>query len=201
MAGGCENLVSARWLSLQIALKLVAFFFPLTSCGVNVDSTVSYNPVYYPYANTPAIFGISPRPNAQTGAYGFQLRYFVTNEELNFLGYNVYISLHPRTAENIIIAGGSDGPDGPYSPNGVLPSFMHARDRTQVGQMISQNIDFFIPAPARTPFYLCQRYYFRLTAYLSNQLESLPSAQIRGCATASGGPEEMCPARSSCAPQ
>ena len=182
-------------------LFLITFLFSFLYCGLNTDGAVTVDPAYYPYANTPVIFGLQ-RQVASDGGYQFQLNYFVTNTEVNFTGYNVYIANYPQTAESII---GSQNNDNLYMPRGVSPSFIHANTGEPNGSMfttdmIAQVVNYHHPPPAATPFYPCQRYYFRMTAYLSNQLESLPSAQVSSCATLSGEVDASCPAGTSCAP-
>ncbi|MBW7859379.1 MAG: hypothetical protein H3C43_14060, partial [Leptonema sp. (in: Bacteria)] len=101
-------------LSWLLALALI-------QCGTNTESPV------YPInsivaVGSPAIVNVEPMiPTDPNAAPSFKISYYVTNQEKEFIGYNLYISQSAQSSEAIQI--GSVG--SPYLPNGIEPTFRH----------------------------------------------------------------------------
>ncbi len=182
----------------RCSLLFAALFFPLIvfsslHCGVNSSETTLPASPFFPHATAPAIVSVEPIRSGTE--WEFELSYYVTNEEPGFLGYNLYISPLSISSSSLIA---NRGPK-PYLERGIPPSFSHFNDRvsTASSDQIRQRLMGRRPPPAAEPFYECQRYYFRLTAYLRGDLESEPSSEIAVCATFDPA---SCPASTSCSP-
>lgn len=152
----------------------------VAGCGTNTDHPV------YPIISTiispatPAIISITPSQywDQNLNYYTqFKLSYYITNREPEFLGYDLYIT----TAV--------DSPDarsvtGAYLPNGTDPSFPHpnATASTDSSALITQTVQYFKPPPAPLPFNQCEVYFFKMTAFLQNNIQSPPSPTVQACA-------------------
>ncbi|WP_108974601.1 LIC11073 family putative lipoprotein [Leptospira ryugenii] len=191
-----------------VALSFLSFF----RCGTNTDTPVAPFVFLVP-AGVPQIlavirvnnnitdtfqtnltdFTVNPRPE-------FLLKYYVTNREPQFVGYNLYIT----TATPSIIQTIS----GEWLEDGVQPSFPHLpfQSSTASQNVITKRIRYQIPPPGTYPFQRCQVYNFTLRSFLNNGIISNPSATVSACA---GGyeaesvntgtpPLSLCPVGSGC---
>ncbi|MDZ4725788.1 MAG: hypothetical protein SH817_06505 [Leptospira sp.] len=163
-------------------------FLSLFQCGTNTDTPVAPFIFLVP-AGVPQIltvvavnnnitdnfqtnvtdYTISPRPE-------FLIRYYVTNRESQFLGYNLYVT----TATPSIIQTVS----GEWLEDGVQPSFPHLpfQNSTDSRNIITKRIRYQVPPPGTYPFQKCQVYNFTMRAFLANGLISNPSAPVSVCA-------------------
>lgn len=186
----------------------------LISCGNNTDTPVLpfifLNPV-----GTPQIVGIIsavspietpggvtetgvdvpgddlPSPEAIPFSPEFILKYYVTNQEQQFVGYNLYITTStPSLAETM--QGAST-----YLEDGVPPSFEHSPTESSTDILIVKRISNRIPPPGQFPFQKCEVYTFTLRALLNNGMFSNPSAAVARCSSLYPG---KCPIGTSCNP-
>ncbi|TGN11908.1 LIC11073 family putative lipoprotein [Leptospira ilyithenensis] len=199
--------------TLSYPIYLVSFsFLSFFSCGTNTDTPVAPFIFLVP-PSVPQIlaivavnsnitdnfeldalnFNANPRPE-------FLVRYYITNREPQFQGYNLYIT----TATPAIIQTIS----GEWLEDGVQPSFPHLpfQNSTDSKNIITKRIRYQIPPPGVYPFQKCQIYNFTLRSFLANGLISNPSASVSNC---SGGyemaaqalgvpPLSLCPANTGC---
>jgi hypothetical protein len=191
-----------------IGISFLSFF----RCGTNTDTPVAPFLFLIP-AGVPQILTVVAVNNNVTNTFGvnledftanprpeFLLRYYVTNRESQFLGYNLYIT----TATPSIIQTIS----GEWLEDGVQPSFPHLafQNSTDSRNIITKRIKYQIPPPGTYFFQKCQVYNFTLRAFLANGLISNPSAPVSVCA---GGYEaegaslgvpglSLCPVGSGC---
>ncbi|MCB1174134.1 MAG: hypothetical protein KDK39_11230 [Leptospiraceae bacterium] len=179
------------------SLVCVGLAFP-ASCGTNTNE-----PVYPLYSiispvSVPAIVAIAPVSAPEIAnplRYEFDVKYYVTNREENFIGYNLYIS-----SSTVASNGGYVGISGePWLVTGVAPSFSHKNNEvsTLSSALITRRIDNYKPAPSPIAFQYCEIYYFRLTAVVYNGLESNASPQVAACAATSSA---SCPVGTPCNP-
>ncbi len=176
-------------------LKAFLFFIVFFHCGTN-----THIPVFSIYnlfsVGSTSIVDIKPI-EVQTSdnkiRIEFDIYYYVTNKEDEFIGYNLYIntsSISPQFAQAGIGI-------SPYLPNGIEPTFFHTKEEasTLSKDLKQKRIPNLKPAPSEIPFYICERYYFRLKAVLRNGIQSLPSPEISSCAV----PKDfLCPVESPC---
>lgn len=177
------QLARLNWFLQRFCFRLsgigaVALF--VCSCGVNTDQPV-YPLLTFTSVAPPTIVSVkpfrqlvffeSPEPEYKIE---FDIEYYVTNQENEFLGYNLYISSTSTSPEAPVT--------GPYLPVGYDPSFPHLKQEVNTTTLITQRISHFKPPPGERPFDLCEMYYFRLRAYTRNDVESEPSPQIAVCA-------------------
>ncbi len=181
-----------------MARRLAKFLSALAiaSCGVNAEDPVF--PLYVALSpiGAPAIVSVTAVEVQSPGdplRYGFDLKYYVTNQESGFVGYNLYISDTSTSAQAVL--GGVVGQ--PYLPAGIRPSFDHANDPPNTSTLITQRLTEFKAAPGPEPFGICELYYFRMSAYTREGLESIPGAEINACAAASAA---LCPTGTPCNP-
>jgi len=169
------------------ALLLILLF---ADCGTNTD-TPTYPFVLLIPPNIPQIAGIIPTDSGTSRDFSpvsyadpspkphFFLKYYVTNTEQNFVGYNLYItSSIPSLAETQTGA-------GTYLENGVEPSFAHlaTESSTEKKDLKQRRIANRIPPPGITPFQRCEVYTFTMRAVFRNSIPSNPSSSVRGCAS------------------
>ncbi len=122
----------------------------------------------------------------------FVIKYYVTNTEPNFVGYNLTItSAIPSLTDTL---GGSY-----YTENGILPSFPHLaiESSTEEAQLKKKRIRNRIPPPGLIPFQHCEIYTFTMRAYFNNGVVSNPSTPVSVCASLY---PNQCPIGSSCNP-
>jgi len=161
-----------------IILVLTGF----SACGTNTEVPV------YPLLSvisppgTPAIISVEPVEVAsltdETYNIEFDLSYYITNSESNFLGYNLYITNQSEPSD--VASSGS-----PYLPNGVQPSFEHrdTEETTTSTDLIVQRISYQVPPPAPLTFNHCDQYTFRLAAVDIQGVESNQGVPVTACAT------------------
>lgn len=181
---------------MQNMIRISKFFFllPVLQCGVNTDKPVYPVFQFFP-VGTPAIVDVKPveiQLPAQT-RIEFDIFYYVTNTEEDFIGYNLYISTATISPELLQIGIGGR----PYLPEGYEPTFFHTREEASVesGNLKQRRIPNLKPAPSEIPFQLCERYYFRMTAVLRSGIQSLPSPEVSACAVTENFP---CPQNTAC---
>jgi hypothetical protein len=111
----------------------------------------------------------------------FRVSYYVTNQENEFIGYNLYISKFLLSSEAIIT--GRAG--APYLPDGLDPTFRHTKDEasTLSTNLKTQSVPYFRPPPAPEHFQYCRTYYFTMRAVLRNGQYSQPGPQLSSCLT------------------
>ncbi|MCB1165363.1 MAG: hypothetical protein KDK33_04360 [Leptospiraceae bacterium] len=187
-----------RRFSVFSAFAASALF--LCQCGTNTDS-----PVYSIFSlfsvAAPAIVDVAPvdisegyfgTPSYKL-RYGFDVKYYVTNLEPEFIGYNLYITTTSLSTEAILSGIGAD----PYLPLGYEPTFHHGPSEasTTAASLQSARIRSLKPAPGEVPFQVCEKYFFRLQAVLLSGIESQPGPQISACAFYDS---TLCPSDSSC---
>ncbi len=161
------------------------------ACGVNVEDPAVPVPLSYPPAKAPVIESL----HYDADANSFTVSYYISNEESLFLGYNLYVALAPSSLAKLL-AGQTDNL---YLARGIAPSFPHADDAPSADSAALQSQELFYrnPPPVVEPFYRCQLYYFRLTAYLKGGYESEASPELSLCSSMDAG---SCPSASPCNP-
>ncbi|MCZ8155402.1 MAG: hypothetical protein O9264_04730 [Leptospira sp.] len=194
-------------------IYLIGFsFLSFFRCGTNTDTPVAPFLFLVP-VGVPQILSVVAVNSNITDTFGtnltdftanprpeFLVRYYVTNRESQFLGYNLYIT----TATPSIIQTIS----GEWLEDGVQPSFPHLpfQNSTASANIVTKRIRYQIPPPGTYPFQKCQVYNFTLRSFLANGLISNPSAPVSVCA---GGyeaeglalgvpPLSICPVGSGC---
>ncbi|MCB1177588.1 MAG: hypothetical protein KDK36_08435 [Leptospiraceae bacterium] len=174
------------------------------NCGNNTDTPVIPF-VFLTVAGVPQVVGIIPTteypidssliPDGQADQIPlkpqFIIKYYVTNTEQNFAGYNLAIT----SATPSLAATYSTG--NIYSENGILPSFPHLATEasTDPTRLKRRRLANRIPPPGLVPFQHCEVYTFTIRAYLTNGFMSNPSASVSACASPAPG---KCPVGSSC---
>jgi hypothetical protein len=177
---------------MRAFFKLIVAFSLLAGCGVNTDSPV------YPISSLLAIGAptlVNLEPVASTDpdvAPYFKVSYFVTNQEDEFIGYNLYVSKVLLSSEAIIT--GTAG--SPYLPDGLDPTFRHTKDEasTLSTDLKTETISYFKPPPSPESFQYCRVYYFALRAVLLNGQYSQPGPQLSACITDAN----FCPTTNDC---
>ncbi len=184
----------------------------LSSCGTNTDTPVVLAPLVFLTnpINVPQFLGIIPTEEIPTTGSGvgdligyinpnrpeYIVKYFVTNTEQQFIGYNLSITAQtPTLIETQAGAAGSV-----YTENGVQPSFPHlaSENSTAKENLKRRKISWRVPPPGIVYFQKCEMYNFTLRAVLSNVPQtSNPSVSISACA---GTDPSKCPVGSSCNP-
>ena len=109
----------------------------------------------------------------------FVLKYYVTNTEANFVGYNLTItSALPTLADTQLGA-------SVYAENGITPSFPHLaiEASTDADRLKRRKIANRIPPPGIYPFQHCESYTFTLRAVFNNGVISNPSVPVAQCAS------------------
>jgi hypothetical protein len=190
-----------RKVSQVFAIFFLSFF---SHCGNNTDTPVIPF-IFLTPAAVPQIAGIIPTseypidinliPDYQADTIPFKpefiLKYYVTNSEFNFVGYNLAItSAIPSLADTL-------NSSGFYLENGILPSFAHLpmEASTELSRMKKRRISNRNPPPGIVPFQHCEMYTFTMRAYLTSGMMSNPSASVSVCASLAPG---KCPITSSC---
>jgi hypothetical protein len=176
---------------------LIAFLTSAAcACGTNTDEPVF--PIFLALTpiGAPTLLSATPveiQPVGQPLRYGFDLRYYITNQETGFLGYNLYTSSSATSAEAAL--GGAIGQA--YWPDGIPPTFAHADQAASTTTIITQRVTNFRAPPNTEPFQVCDLYFFRLTAFTRNGFESQASPEISACAAAVPA---LCPSGTPCNP-
>lgn len=192
----------------KIILASLVFIF--AHCGTNTDTPIVMAPLTFLTnpINTPQVGGVisTSEYDIGTAAYismdqfplrpEFIIKYFVTNTEQQFIGYNLSItSQTPTVAETQAGVAGSI-----YTENGIQPSFPHlsTENSTDPANMKRRRINYRIPPPGPLPFQKCEVYRFTLRAVLSNvPQQSNPSFAASACASPNAA---KCEIGSSCNP-
>lgn len=198
--------MSSKTLHPAILSTLFAIFLFL-GCGQNTETAQSpfvfLSPVGVPqFLSVIAVNeGITDKavkdidfvsePNSYKPEY--LIRYYITNGEPQFVGYNLYITTAaPSVAETL--AGGNV-----YLEDGVQPSFPHLASEasTSSTKLQTHRVLNQVPPPGVFPFIKCEIYTFTMRALLNNGIFSNPSTAVRMC---SSSRPYLCPVGSSCNP-
>jgi hypothetical protein len=175
-----------------LPLCILSCVLSVTACGTNTDSPVF--PIYSVVAiGSPAIVNLEPVISTDPDvAPAFKIYYYVTNQEDEFIGYNLYISQAFLSSESIIA--GSAG--APYLPDGVDPTFRHSKSEASTASANLKNhiVANFKAAPSPEAFQYCRVYYFALRAVVSNGQFSQPGPQLSSCLTDTN----FCPTSNDC---
>jgi|GEM_PF-757142 hypothetical protein len=182
------------------------------SCGTNTDTPVVLAPLIFLTnpINVPQFLGVIPTEEIPTSGPGiadnvgylnpnrpeYIVKYYVTNTEQQFIGYNLSItSQTPTLIETQAGAAGSV-----YTENGIQPSFPHlaTENSTAKENLKRRKISWRVPPPGIVYFQKCEIYNFTLRAVLSNVPQtSNPSVPVSACASTD---PSKCPVGSSCNP-
>lgn len=178
-----------------VALFMPVVGFSMTGCGTNTKEPVYPILTVLSPISTPSIVSVVPI-SEQTADDGdldlkveFDVSYYITNKESEFIGYNIYIS----RVEN-----SPDSPGGVlYLPDGIEPSFSHVDEPvdTSSAGLITQRVTHYKAPPGEIPFLLCEPYYFSMNAISNNGTNSHRSVRKRACATTR---PDLCPVDSPC---
>jgi hypothetical protein len=175
--------------------KILFIIIIFISCGTNQNLPVF--PIYSLLpVGSPAIVDVKPVEIITSDnkiRIEFDIFYYVTNKEDEFIGYNLYISTSSISPDLIQAGIGIK----PYLPNGYAPTFFHTKEEasTESNNIVKQHIPNLKPPPSEIPFQLCEKYFFRLKAVLRNGIESSPGPEISSCATSS---RVICPSNTPC---
>ncbi len=164
-------------------------------CGTNTNVPVFPIYSFFP-VGSPAIVDVKPVEIITQDnriRIEFDIFYYVTNQEDEFIGYNLYISTS-SISPNLVQAGIGISP---YLPSGYEPTFFHTKEEasTESINLKQKRIPNLKPAPSEIPFQLCEKYYFRLKAVLRNGIESSPGPEISSCAFST---QVQCPMNTPC---
>ncbi|MBM9591887.1 hypothetical protein JWG41_15680 [Leptospira sp. 201903075] len=167
-----------------ICISFLSFF----RCGINTDTPVAPFVFLVP-PNVPQLLSVvavnsNITNDYQTDVFNYNLdprpeyiiRYFVTNREPQFLGYNLYITTaFPGVIQTI---------QGEWLEDGVQPSFPHLpyEASTESAKIVTKRIRFAVPPPGAEFFQKCQIYNFTLRSMLTGGLISNPSTPVSTCA-------------------
>lgn len=179
---GCKNIIFlARELSnLKTRGKRILFtlfFLLLGGCGTNTEVTQSPFVFLTPVA-VPQIFSITAMYDNWTDhrpEYG--LKYYVTNLEPQFVGYNLYITFA------IPSAGETTTSSNLYLENGVQPSFPQLAVEASTANTVSRTIVNYQPYSPVQMFQKCEVYTFTLRALLNTGITSNMSAPVTRCSS------------------
>ncbi|HMX56347.1 MAG TPA: hypothetical protein PKE49_07470 [Leptospiraceae bacterium] len=182
---------------LKVGVVLFACTALFLNCGTNTNQPVF--PLYvFSTVGSPAISSLTA---VQTNLdpldpqMAFDLRYYITNSEDGFLGYNLYITSSSTSAQGSLVGTAT----APYMPNGTSPTFSHVGAVASTAQtsIVTQRVSYQVAPPATKQFQYCELYYFRLTALTRAGIESAPSAQASSCAAINTA---LCPSGTPCRP-
>ncbi|MCE9599648.1 MAG: hypothetical protein K8S54_16940 [Spirochaetia bacterium] len=190
-----QSIGRASLLKRVILLSCTAIFL---HCGTNTNQPVF--PLFvFSTVGSPAIVSVTPvqvNTDPLNPEMQFDLKYYITNSEDGFLGYNLYITASSTSAQGTL---GVVTTSGPYLPSGTAPSFSHvgAVASTDPTALKTQRITDEVPAPGTKQFQYCELYFFRITALTRSGLESASSAQVSQCAA---NTVALCPTGTPCNP-
>ena len=170
-------------LRLAMGLALLVLTSGLARCGTNTEEPVLPSYLIFSLVSAPALVSVTAVETQDPGdplQYEFDVRYYVTNQEDGFVGYNLYVDSSQTSAQAAVL--GISGT--PYLPTGIAPSFDHSESvaSTANADIVTQRVQNFRAPPAPESFQSCELYFFRITAVTRNAIESNPSAQIQQCA-------------------
>ncbi|EOQ96351.1 hypothetical protein LEP1GSC195_1986 [Leptospira wolbachii serovar Codice str. CDC] len=176
-----------RFPSLHPIYLVCISFLSFFQCGINTDtpvapfiflvppsvpqilSVVAVNSNLTNDFKSELVQSLDPRPE-------YVLRYFVTNREPQFQGYNLYVTTaFPGVIQTI---------QGEWLEDGVQPSFPHLpyQASTESSKIVTKRIRFAVPPPGAEFFQKCQIYNFTLRSMLTGGLISNPSTPTSTCA-------------------
>ncbi|MBL8021822.1 MAG: hypothetical protein JNM27_19265 [Leptospirales bacterium] len=190
-----QSIGRASLLKRVILLSCTAIFL---HCGTNTNQPVF--PLFvFSTVGSPAIVSVTPvqvNTDPLNPEMQFDLKYYITNGEDGFLGYNLYITASSTSAQGAL---GITTSSGPYLPSGTAPSFSHVGEpaSTDPAKLKTQRITDEVPAPGTRQFQYCELYFFRLAALTRSGLESGSSAQVSQCAATTVA---LCPTGTPCNP-
>ena len=174
--------------------RLIHFLILLGTNPLNVPQLVGVIPTEEIPTSGPGIGDLLGYINPNRPEY--IIKYYVTNTEQQFIGYNLYITTQSPTLIETV----SGLSSSIYTENGIQPSFPHLslENSTAKENLKRRKISWRVPPPGLAYFQKCEMYSFTLRAVLSNvQQFSNPSVPISACA---GTDPSKCPAGSSCNP-
>ncbi|EJO68743.1 LIC11073 family putative lipoprotein [Leptospira kirschneri] len=188
-------------------LPILTFIWILFGCGMNTDVAQSpfifISPVGVPqFLSILAVNeGITDTATKDTDFQSepnnykpeFLVRYYVTNAEPQFVGYNLYITTAAPSVAETLTSGNV------YLENGVQPSFPHLASEasTSSSKLQTHRVLNQIPPPGVFPFIKCEIYTFTMRALLNSGIFSNPSTPVKMC---SSSRPFLCPVGSSCNP-
>ncbi|PNV76467.1 hypothetical protein BES34_002410 [Leptospira inadai serovar Lyme] len=198
------NLKTRKFLTGLSSLILI---FYVNTCGTNTEvaqspfvfiTPVSVPQVYSVQATNPGmddLFNVvDPLYSINYANYkpNYLLKYYISNLEPQFVGYNLYItSATPSIAETS--TGG-----GLYLENGTQPSFPQLAVQASTKTLTIHRIKNFIPPPGITSFQKCEVYTFTLRALLNSGVTSNQSTAVSRCSSLQ--PATECGSDTSCNP-
>lgn len=152
-------------------------FFFVWACGTNTE--VSQSPfVFLTPVSTPQIFSITAKYDSfDDHRPEYELKYFVTNQEPQFTGYNLYITFA------IPSAGETSTGSNLYLENGVQPSFPQLAVEASTTNSVTRSIVNFQPYAPVQMFQKCEVYTFTLRALLNTGITSNMSAPVTRCSS------------------
>lgn len=178
-------------------LAIFSFLFLFLGCGTNTNQPVF--PLYvFSTVGAPAIVSLTAvqaNLDPVDPLMQFDLKYYITNQEDGFLGYNLYITSSSTSAQGTLVGLGT----GPYLPDGVTPTYSHVGTAasTAPSSLVTKRVEYQVAPPNTRQFQYCELYYFRMTAVTRSGLESAPSAQASSCAALNTA---LCPSGTPCRP-
>lgn len=177
-----------------LLFSFALFLYIVVACGVNTNVPAQAIPLSYPAATKPNIESVVFV--GEGDGFAFDISYYISNSEADFLGYNLYIKTIPSSV-GFFLSGA--GQESRYLPRGIAPSFIHVDDLVSSlpADLKVQRITYRGTPPAAEPFYNCMLYYFRIAAYLRGGFFSEVSPEIATCANANIA---SCPSNSPCNP-
>jgi hypothetical protein len=187
---------------------LLSFIFSLLlfNCGKNTNTPaiplIFFNPPGIPQvAGIIPIYDVTVDPSLVADNQAdkipykpeFVIKYYVTNTEQNFAGYNLSITSAVPSLADTQLAGSV------YMENGIQPSFPHLaiEASTEATRLVRRRLKNRIPPPGLVPFQHCEIYTFTLRTYFNNGVLSNPSSPVSQCASVY---PSKCPVGSSCNP-
>ncbi len=170
------------------------FLIGASSCGTNTEDPVYSILAFVSPVGTPAVISVAPVETITADTFDYRIEfdvsYYVTNQEDEFIGYNLYMKTSTSSPDD-------RGGGNPYLPEGTEPTFHHTNVEvdTAAASLVTQRVSYFVAPPSQVSFYFCEEYFFRLAAITSNDLSSNLSPQVSACATTR---PDLCPLDSPC---
>ncbi len=161
--------------AVQAVLFSVFLFF--ASCGTNTEVTQSPF-VFLTPVGVPQIFSVTAKyDNIDTHRPEYDLKYYITNLEPQFVGYNLYITFAiPSAGETISNA-------NLYLENGVQPSFPQLAVQASTANVVTHTIENLQPFSPVQLFQKCEVYTFTLRALLNTGITSNMSTPVTRCSS------------------
>jgi len=161
-------------------LKVIVNLFLLFSISLLINCNPG--PKNFPGEKPSQPTGLKVRAN---NGLTFTLFYYVQNRETSFDGYNIYIT--SESTGNLNLSGSYQ----PYTFNGSVPTLIHNSKDVNADQPVSATLASFVVASTNSsgnssalflPFQAGKRYFFKITAHTSFDVESLPSNEVSAVA-------------------